>query len=271
MYILGSILRWAVLAGYLVSAVLYIARLRGRHPRHADVAAALLLATLTLHTLLLGETFLETGRLQFLRSGLSAMTLLALALSAITLILSARLKNASLGAFTVPLAALFQVLSLVDRPSRVGIDPLLDSYWFEVHLTSAFLGYAAFGLAFAAGIMYLALAGSIRSRRIGNLFERLPSLTTLDRLGSIAALTGLLFFTIGLISGAVWSSSATGRPVSGEPKELLALITWLLFAGQVFLRWRSGWHGRRSALLSIAGFVAALVTILGGGSGRHPL
>ena len=271
MFIFGSILRWVVLAGYLVSAVLYIARLRSRHPRREGLAGGILLATMTAHALLLGETVLETGRMQFLSSGLSAMTLLALALSAITLVLSARLKNASLGAFTVPLAALFQVLSLLDRPSHSGIDPLLDSYWFEVHLTSAFLGYTAFGLAFAAGVMYLALAGSIRSRRIGNLFERLPSLTTLDRLGSIAAPAGLLLFTIGLISGAVWSSSATGHPISGEPKEILAVVTWLIYAAQVLLRWRAGWAGRRHALLSILGFVAALVTLLGGGSGRHPL
>ena len=148
---------------------------------------------------------------------------------------------------------------------------MLDSYLFEVHLASSFLAYTAFGLAFAAGIMYLALAGSIRARRIGNLFERLPSLTTLDQLGSLAALVEVLLFTIGLVSGAVWGWTTSGHAVSGEPKELLALFTWLIYLGHVILRWRAGWHGRWPALLSIIGFAAALVTVLGGASGRHPL
>lgn len=271
MYILGSILRWAVLAGYLISSALYISRLRGRHPRHAEVAAAVLLATVVGHALLLGGTILETGHLHVLRSLLSAMTLPALVLALSTLVLSARMKNASLGAFTMPLAALFQVLSLFDRPRHAGIDPVIDSYLFEVHLAGSFLAYTAFGLAFAAGIMYLALSDSIRARRIGNLFERLPSLITLDQLGSLASHVGLLLFTIGLISGAAWGATSNGRAVSGGPKEWLALATWLIYAAQALLRWRAGWQGRWPALLSIIGFAAAVVTVLGGASGRHPL
>jgi ABC-type transport system involved in cytochrome c biogenesis permease subunit len=271
MYILGSILRWAVLAGYLVSAVLHIMRLRGAAFRHPRVPGALLAVTALAHAALLGEAALETGRLDFLRSALSAATLSALALAAATLALEARLKNASLGAFTVPLATLLYIVSLIDRPAHAGIDPLLDSYWFEVHVTSAFLGYAAFALASAAGVMYLALSSSIRARRIGHFFERLPSLPTLDRLGSIAALAGFVFFTFGIITGAIWSGTATGRWVSGEPKELLAVVTWLVFATQLALRSWAGWRGRRPALLTLVGFVASLVTILGGNSGRHPL
>jgi ABC-type transport system involved in cytochrome c biogenesis permease subunit len=271
MYIIGSILRWAVLAGYLVSAVLHIQRLRGAAPGHPRLAGTLLGLTVIAHMLLLGEAALETGRLEFLRSATSAATLYALAVAVATLFLVARLRNAALGAFTVPLATLLYVVSLLDRTPHPGVDPILDSYWFEVHVTSAFLGYAAFALASAAAVMYLALASSIRARRIGHFFERLPSLETLDRLGSGAALAGFVFFTGGLISGAVWSATYTGHAVSGEPKELLSLVTWLLFAALLLLRWRGGWRGRWPALLTILGFVASLVTILGGNSGRHPL
>ena len=271
MYILGSILRWLVLAGYLASAFVLIARLRRTNAPSPRTATLVLAGTVMLHALLLAEEALESQRLVFLQSALSAATLYALMLAAATLFLETRLRNPSLGAFTVPLAALLYVASLLDRPTHAGVDPIFDSYWFEIHVSSAFLGYAAFALASAAGIMYLILAGSIRSRRIGALFERLPSLETLDRVGSVAALAGLLLFTVGLISGAIWSATATGHAVSGEPKELLALLTWILFALLILLRWRAGWRGRRPALLAIIGFVASLVTILGGGSGRHPL
>lgn len=271
MYIIGAILRWAVLGGYLAGAFLYIAPFLSARFRRRDLAAPILRLTCLCHALLLLETALEYGRLNFLSTALGATTLYALVVALAALALEYRFRNPSFGAFAVPLAAGLYILSLLDRQPHVGVDPILDSYWFEVHVTTAFVGYAAFGVACAAGIMYLMLAGSIRSRRLGAVFERMPSLGTLDMVGSRAALIGLGFFTVGLLTGAIWSATATGHAVSGEPKEYLAGLTWGLFALQAALRWRAGWQGRRPALLAIVGFLASIVTFFGGGSGRHSL
>jgi ABC-type transport system involved in cytochrome c biogenesis permease subunit len=271
MYIIGAILRWAVLGGYLAGAFLYIAPFLSPGFRRGAWAAPVLRLTVLGHALLLLETAIEYGRLTFLSTALGATTLYALVVALAALALEHRFRNASFGAFAVPLAAFLYILSLIDRQPHIGVDPLLDSYWFEVHVTTAFLGYAAFGVACVAGVMYLMLAGSIRSRRLGAVFERMPSLGTLDMIGSRAATIGLGFLTVGLVTGAVWSYTATGRAMSGEPKEYLAGLTWALFALEGTLRWRAGWQGRRPALLSIVGFVASIVTFLGGGSGRHTL
>lgn len=271
MYIVGAILRWAVLGGYLAGAFLYIAPFVSPGFRRGHLAAPVLRLTCLGHALLLLETALEYGRLNFLTTAMGATTLYALVVALAALALEHRFRNPSFGAFAVPLAALLYVLSLVDRQPHIGVDPILDSYWFEVHVTTAFIGYAAFGVACVAGVMYLMLAGSIRARNLGAVFERLPSLGTLDMIGSRAAGIGLAFFTVGLATGAVWSFTATGHAVSGEPKEYLAAVTWAVFALEATLRWRAGWQGRRPALLSILGFVASIVTFLGGGAGRHSL
>jgi ABC-type transport system involved in cytochrome c biogenesis permease subunit len=271
MYIIGAILRWAVLGGYLAGAFLYIAPFLSPGFRRGAWAAPVLRFTVLGHALLLLETAVEYGRLNFLTTALGATTLYALVVAVAAMLLEYRVRNASFGAFAVPLAAFLYVLSLVERQPHAGIDPILDSYWFEVHVTTAFIGYAAFGVACVAGIMYLMLAGSIRARNLGAVFERLPSLGTLDLVGSRAAAIGLAFFTVGLVTGAVWSLTATGHAISGEPKEYLAGVTWCVFALEGTLRWRAGWQGRRPALLSILGFFASIITFLGGGTGRHTL
>lgn len=272
MFFVEAILRWVVVVGYAVSAFLYIGPLLSPHVRTRRWASPMLVLTGLLHALFFVEQVVDHGRLTFLRTALQATTLYALGLAAATLFVEARFKNRSFGAFAVPLALLLYVLSLIERQPHAGIDPRLDTYWFEAHVMSAVVGYTAFGLAFVAAVMYLLLAKEIRRRNLGQLFSRLPSLETLDQLGERSAGVGLLFFSAALVAGAIWSSHDSGRPFAGEAKELMSLVTWAIFALQLVLRWRVGWRGRRSALLNILGFASVVATFFGGGaSGRHVL
>jgi cytochrome c-type biogenesis protein CcsB len=274
LFFIGAILRWAVLLGYFVCAYLYIAPLVRARSTGSDLASPLLLLTTGLHALLLVDMGLETGRLTFLRTALQFMTLYAIGLSAATILVQARTGNKAFGAFAVPLATLLFIISLFERAPHQGIDPKLDSYWFEAHVMTAFAGYAAFGLAFVAAVMYLILAGEIQRRNLGRLFTRMPSLESLDQLGFRAVLFGFIFFTATLVIGGIWAAEATGSAWSGERKEIMSVVTWLVFAVYVFVRLRAGWRGRRTAILAILGFVTTMLTYLGGsggGAGRHIL
>lgn len=273
MFFIEAILRWVVVVGYALSAFLYIGPLLSPHVRTRPWATPILLLTAVLHALFILEQVVDTGRLTFLRTALQATTLYALGLAAATLFVEWRFRNRSFGAFAVPLAMLLYLLSLIERQAHAGIDPRFDTYWFEAHMMTAVVGYSAFGLAFVTAVMYLLLAKEIRRRNLGQLFSRLPSLETLDQIGQRSAATGLLFFSAALAAGAIWSSKDSGHPFAGEPKELMSLVTWAIFALQLLLRWKAGWRGRRSALLNIAGFLSVIVTTLfaGGASGRHRL
>lgn len=274
MFFIGAVLRWAVLLGYMICAVLYVSRLIGaRNPE--DRSPTILLAVVAFcHALLLVESGLEHRRLVFLTTAFQATTLYALALALFTLIAAARTRNQAFGAFTVPIALLFYAISLAFRPHPAGIDPRLDSNWFEVHAMSAFLGYSAFCLAFVAGVMYLLLMGEIRRRSLGRLFTRLPSLELLDQLGFRSVLLGFLLFSTALLTGSIWAHQTDGHWYSGEPKELWAFATWVVGAAHLVVRLAAGWRGWRTAWLSIAGFIISIVTWLGVGlisAGRHSL
>jgi ABC-type transport system involved in cytochrome c biogenesis permease subunit len=83
---------------------------------------------------------------------------------------------------------------------------------------------------------------------------------------------GWLFLTIGLVSGAVWASQA--RAVAPEdpnlqamlslvdPKILFALFAWAVYSFAVLARRTMGWSGRRTARLSVFGFVIVLLNFL---------
>lgn len=133
--------------------------------------------------------------------------------------------------------------------------PALKSNWLLIHVVTAFLGYAAFALAFGAALLYLAQERRPR--------PSLPSQAVLDRLLYRATILGFLLLTLGILTGAVWAESAWGRYWSWDPKETWSLITWLIYATLLHARLLKGWHGRRIAWLAVLGFMAVLFTYLG--------
>jgi cytochrome c-type biogenesis protein CcsB len=133
--------------------------------------------------------------------------------------------------------------------------PALKSNWLLIHVTTAFLGYASFSVAFGAALLYLVQEKRPRTS--------LPAQPLLDRLLYRATMLGFLLLTFGILTGAVWAETAWGRYWSWDPKETWSLITWLIYAALLHARLLKGWHGRRIAWLAVLGFLAVIFTYLG--------
>jgi ABC-type transport system involved in cytochrome c biogenesis permease subunit len=56
----------------------------------------------------------------------------------------------------------------------------------------------------------------------------------------------------------LWSHFARGRFWTGAAKEWSALIAWVLYVALIVARRRSGWGGRRAALVGVVGFAAVV-------------
>jgi cytochrome c-type biogenesis protein CcsB len=161
------------------------------------------------------------------------------------------------------LGALIAVLStLLLAYASFGVDsqikplmPALKSNWLLVHVVTAFLGYAAFALAFGSAILYI-----LKERRPGS---SLPPLPSLDSLIYRTTVLGFPLLTWGILTGAVWAETAWGRYWSWDPKETWSLITWFIYAALLHARLLKGWQGRRIAWLAVLGFMAVLFTYFG--------
>ncbi len=176
-----------------------------------------------------------------------------------------RYRIIALGAFVLPLVTTFLLLASVLWEERRELNPDLHSYWLFLHTTLIFLAYAAFFVSFISGVMYLIQERELKSKRPSIFYYRLPSLEVCDELSYRSLTIGFPLMTLGIITGILWADSVWGRYWSWEPKESAALATWLIYLGMIFYRWTKGWRRRRSAYLSIIGFIAVLFTFLGVG------
>jgi len=86
----------------------------------------------------------------------------------------------------------------------------------------------------------------------------------LDLVAYRAVAVGFPLFTLGaLVFGMIWASKAWGRYWGWDPKEVWSLITWLFYALYLHTRLVYGWKGKKSALIAVLGFIAALFTFFG--------
>jgi cytochrome c-type biogenesis protein CcsB len=132
-----------------------------------------------------------------------------------------------------------------------------------IHTILAFLGYAAFAVACGIGIMYLLQEHYLKSKHLGGLFHRMPSLQVLDEINYKLITLGFPLLTLAIITGALWAESAWGAYWRWDPKEVWSLLTWFIYALVLHVRLTVGWRGKKAAILSIIGFSAVLFTFFG--------
>lgn len=174
-----------------------------------------------------------------------------------------RYKIGLLSSFVMPIIFLMMlVASFLSRDIK-PLSPVLQSYWLGIHTVFAFLGNAAFAMAFGIGIMYLIQEHYVKSKRLGGLYERLPSLQTLDEINYRLITLGFPLLTLAIITGSLWAENAWGRLWNWDPRETWSLITWLIYAIVLHARLVAGWRGRRAAILSIIGFLTIIIAFFG--------
>lgn len=154
------------------------------------------------------------------------------------------------------------VANLLPRP-LVPVAPALAPALLRFHLTVIALAVAALFLSFAASLVYVLIDRALKSKRPARFFLRLPSLERCDSVGRMSLLWAFPLLTLGIITGAI-ASAALGNAVwAWRPRETLAVLAWVILGVVVVARLGWGWRGRNAALLTIVGFSAVLLRMLG--------
>ncbi|RJQ18654.1 MAG: c-type cytochrome biogenesis protein CcsB [Nitrospiraceae bacterium] len=174
-----------------------------------------------------------------------------------------RYKLGLLSSFIMPIVFLLMFSSAIFPREVKALGPALRSYWFGIHVVLAFLGDAAFAMAGGIGVMYLLQERNVKSKHLGGLFRKLPSLQTLDEINYHLITLGFPLLTLAMITGVIWANAAWGTYWRWDPKEVWSLITWLIYALVLHLRLSAGWRGRKAAILSIAGFAVIIFAFFG--------
>lgn len=257
---------------YGLAAAGYVAALLRPALRVAQTAAFTLSAAFVLHTFFIIARGLSDGILPVL-TFTEGLAFFGWLLVGLFLIAQARYRLHALGAVVAPLAFVSALAAALFASGGATLPENIRSPWLAVHITLAFLGNAVFALAFASSSLYLLQESQVKNRRRGGLIQRLPPLGQLDRLSYLFLAWGFPLLTLGILSGGVWAAASWGRFWTGEPREVLSALTWLLYAGLIQLRLTGGLGGRRAARFTVFAFGVLVISYIAvnvlGLPGRH--
>ena len=277
------ILSWTTFI-YFAAFAFYLVRMVSVSERWGRLGAATARIGLFAHTAALILRWVASYQMGMGHAPLSnlyeSLIFFAWSIMALYLIVEWRTKSRSLGTFVVPVAFLCMAFASLSPNISSRIQPLipaLQSNWLTSHVITCFMGYAAFTVAFATGLMAL-LKGMERRARTGdgsaiygknanpspmNFIRLIPAPGILDELIYQSTVLGFVFLTIGIMTGSIWAHYAWGAYWSWDPKETWSLITWLVYAVMLHARHVRGWRGQRMAVMAIIGFICVLITYIG--------
>lgn len=259
---------------YTVSTGLALAYLYAKDERWSTWMYRLLVAGVLLHLASFGLRIYLFWRIPENRffmpinSFYGALSYLALAVAAVFALVEGRHRLGILGGFVLPFAAIgavgawWRALYMGDTEIH-GLVPALQSYWINIHPMVLMLAYAVFGNAFGVGLALLVQERQMKSRKPSELCYRLPAIEDLDSLNYRLIVFGFPVLTVGILMGGIWAYGAWGRFWGWDPKETWSLITALVYAAYLHMRFIAGWRGRRAVYVSMFGFACVIFTFIG--------
>lgn len=169
-------------------------------------------------------------------------------------------KKRALMVILAPTALLVYLAGLLMKPAPVATG--LSAMFSVVHVGALFGALALLALSFGAGCLFLLQERAIKAKaKPSQLRRELPALSVLDRINALTVSIGFPLFTVGLLTGFVAARVAYGQLTTGEPKELVSLLVWALFAVLYHQRMARGWQGRKPALMAIVIFLICVFSL----------
>lgn len=210
------------------------------------------------------------------------------------LVVLAKTGARSLGTFVLVPVVILAFLAGTVLWAPIGpLQPSLNSYWKWVHVTTVSLSGSVLLVSGAASVMYLlrcrhdAKAAARGSRAVADaapagegdaavastsapsaadgethpMWSRLPSAELLDKVAYRTAIVAFPVYTFAIIAGALWAEVAWGRYWNWDPKETVAFVSWVFYAGYLHARATVGWRGVRAAWINAIGFAAIIFNL----------
>jgi ABC-type uncharacterized transport system permease subunit len=197
------------------------------------------------------------------------LSVLVLSVVGVYLVLETRQANRYTGVFLLALVVPVTVISLSIPVPTGPANKLLKSPLFGMHTGLALLGYAAFNVCAAYGVMFLLLRRALKRQAFGLIFQRLPSLDGMAEMTVTAAVIGFAALTLTIGVGMYWGLRAVQSDllhVTGgfwrDPKIYFTFAVWAVFGLAILVRYVLRWSYRAVVLILLAGFVLAVLAVI---------
>lgn len=146
-------------------------------------------------------------------------------------------------------------------PAVANLQPVLNSYWLMIHVSIIVGSYGPFALGMILGVVALLLMIFTTSKNKAKMDLTIKELTYINEM---ALTVGLVMLTIGNFLGGQWANESWGRYWGWDPKETWALISIMVYAFVIHMRFvpslRGSWIYN---FISVIAFYSILMTYFG--------
>jgi len=163
-----------------------------------------------------------------------------------------------LGAFTAPVVFLINFFALAAPIDLPGAMPHLG-WQLELHATLALMGLGVLGVAALAGLAYLIQERQLKRHVLTSWFYTLPNVGRLEEVQQRVLIWGFAIFSAGAILGFFIPHQNSEDWV----KIAWSAVVWALYAALVVVLGLGRLSHKKTALLSVAGYVFILLTFWG--------
>lgn len=145
------------------------------------------------------------------------------------------------------------------NPEITPLVPVLQSYWLMSHVAIIMIGYVFFALCALTGLFNLILMSLLSATNRVKLQFRIREFTLLNEM---AMILGLFFMTAGTFLGAIWANVSWGRYWGWDPKETWALISIVVYALVLHIRFIPLLKGKTTWCFNLLSVIAILSVIM---------
>ena len=146
-------------------------------------------------------------------------------------------------------------------PEITPLVPVLKSYWLTIHVSLEAGSYGFLMLGAVIGMLNLLLMALINSKNKTNIERTIKELTIISE---ITLIGGLFMVSVGTYLGGVWANESWGRYWGWDAKETWALVTILVYAFILHMRFMPGLQSLFAFnFASLFGFATVIMTYFG--------
>ena len=197
-----------------------------------------------------------------LSNGYESLIFIALATAIAGLLFEVKDRRGAAGSVAAMLTFLILAVAMLSTfdPAIGPLVPVLASYWLNIHVTVITASYGFLGVSSLLGglMLVLYLFKGPGRRHVHD------AIVKLDRLQYDVLVVGLGLLSVGTLLGGVWANESWGRYWGWDPKETWSLVTILVYAAVVHLKWipalRGSWVQAATGTLA---FASVLMTYFG--------
>ena len=141
----------------------------------------ILIGTITLHLIYIAFRII-IFRHAPITTVFEIFTVLACSIAVTYFVIELYSQHKETGYFILNISFFFQLVSSIFIKDTPEVKEILRSWLLGVHVSSALFGYAAITIAGAYSLMFLILYHEMKLSQFGNIYKKLPTLETLERM-----------------------------------------------------------------------------------------